>query len=44
MKVTDWNMEDYIKTPKDVILYLSTALEEGEPVDVINVIGCNSPL
>ena len=39
MKVTDWDMADYIKTPEDVILYLSTALEEGEPVDVINVIG-----
>ena len=39
MKVTDWDMADYIKNPEDVILYLSTALEEGEPVDVINVIG-----
>lgn len=39
MKITDWDMADYIKTPEDVILYLSTALEEGEPVDVINVIG-----
>ncbi|MGP1510591.1 MAG: addiction module antidote protein [Treponema lecithinolyticum] len=39
MKVTDWDMADYIKTPEDVILYLSTALEEGKPVDVINVIG-----
>ena len=29
MKVTDWDMADYIKTPEDVILYLSTALEEG---------------
>jgi len=39
MKVTKWDMADYIETAEDVIIYLSTALEEGEPSDVINVIG-----
>ena len=39
MKVSDWDMADDIKNAEDVILYLSTVLEEGEPVDVINVIG-----
>lgn len=39
MEVTKWDMADYIETPEDVIVYLSTALEEGEPADVINVIG-----
>ena len=38
MEVTKWDMADYIETPEDVIVYLSTALEEGEPADVINVI------
>ena len=37
--ITKWDMSDNIKTPEDVIMYLSTALEEGEPADVINVIG-----
>ena len=37
--ITKWDMADNIKTPEDVIIYLSTALEEGEPADVINVIG-----
>ncbi|UTC82948.1 addiction module antidote protein [Treponema denticola] len=39
MKVTKWDMADYIETAEDVLIYLSTALEEGEPADVINVIG-----
>ena len=37
--ITKWDMADNIKTPEDVIMYLSTGLEEGEPADVINVIG-----
>ncbi|MGP1454774.1 MAG: addiction module antidote protein [Treponema sp.] len=37
--ITKWDMADNIKTPEDVIMYLSAALEEGEPADVINVIG-----
>ena len=37
--ITKWDMADNIKTPEDVIIYLSTALEEGDPADVINVIG-----
>ena len=37
--ITKWDRSDNIKTPEDVIMYLSTALEEGEPADVINVIG-----
>ena len=37
--IMKWDMADNIKTPEDVIMYLSTALEEGEPADVINVIG-----
>lgn len=37
--ITKWDMADNIKTPEDVIMYLSTALKEGEPADVINVIG-----
>ena len=37
--ITKWDMTDNIKTPEDVIMYLSTVLEEGEPADVINVIG-----
>ena len=36
--ITKWDMADNIKTPEDVIIYLSTALEEGDPADVINVI------
>lgn len=32
-------MADNIETAEDVLIYLSTALEEGEPADVINVIG-----
>lgn len=39
MKVTDWDMADDIQTAEDVIMYLSTIFEEGEPADVINVIG-----
>ena len=37
--ITEWDMADYIETAEDVLIYLSTALEEGEPADVINVIG-----
>ncbi len=39
MKITDWDMADDIQTAEDVTLYLSTVLEEGDPSDVINVIG-----
>lgn len=42
MKVTKWDMADYIETAEDVLIYLSTALEEGEPADVINVLGAIS--
>ena len=37
--ITEWDMADNIETAEDVLIYLSTALEEGEPADVINVIG-----
>ena len=29
--ITKWDMTDNIKTPEDLIMYLSTALEESEP-------------
>ena len=32
-------MADNIKSAEDVMIYLSTVLEIGEPTDVINVIG-----
>ena len=37
--ITEWDMADNTETAEDVLIYLSTALEEGEPADVINVIG-----
>lgn len=39
MKVSKWDMADNIKSAEDVMIYLSTVLEMGEPADVINVIG-----
>ena len=39
MKVSKWDMADNIKSAEDVMIYLSTVLEIGEPTDVINVIG-----
>ena len=39
MKVSKWYMADNIKSAEDVMIYLSTVLEMGEPADVINVIG-----
>ena len=39
MKVSKWDMADNIKSVEDVMIYLSTVLEMGEPADVINVIG-----
>ena len=39
MKVSKWDMADNIKSAEDVMIYLSTVLEIGEPMDVINVIG-----
>lgn len=39
MKVSKWDMADNIKSVEDVMIYLSTVLEIGEPTDVINVIG-----
>ena len=39
MKVSEWDMADNIKSAEDVMIYLSTVLEMGEPADVINVIG-----
>lgn len=39
MKVSKWDMADNIKSAEDVMIYLSTVLEIGEPADVINVIG-----
>ena len=37
--ITKWDMADYIETAEDVITCLSTVMEEGEPSDVVNVIG-----
>ena len=31
VKLTDWNIEDYLKTPEERMAYIETAAEEGTP-------------
>ncbi|HNX78104.1 MAG TPA: putative addiction module antidote protein [Candidatus Rifleibacterium sp.] len=39
MKLTKWDMADYIETEEDVLIYLQTAFEEGDTADIIAVLG-----
>jgi probable addiction module antidote protein len=39
VKTTKWNLEDYLKTDKDILSFISTAIEEGDPSSVSAGIG-----
>lgn len=39
MKLTEWDMADYINDEEDVLIYLQTAFEEGDTADIISVLG-----
>ncbi len=39
MRLTKYDMADNIKTRDDALLYLQAAFEDGNPEDIINVLG-----
>ena len=39
VKTTKWNLEDYLKTDKDILSFISTAIEESDPASVSAGIG-----
>lgn len=48
VKLTDWNIQDYLKTPEDQMAYIEAAAEEGTPdavpdafADVFRALGMN---
>ena len=49
VKLTDWNIQDYLKTPEERMAYIEAAAEEGTPdaipdafADVFRALGMNS--
>ena len=39
MKTYEWDAADYLETPEDVALFISAALEDGDPVVIKHAIG-----
>jgi len=49
VKLTDWNIQDYLKTPEERMAYIEAAAEEGTPdaipdafADVFRALGMNN--
>lgn len=39
VKTTKWNLENYLKSERDILSFISTAIEEGDPASVSAGIG-----